>query len=269
MQAFNNARFYSLRGDANALGGYLEEPFQKVIPPLAPASLPAVGGFATSRSEAFTFEEIVSCSSAYTRVSGQEHTDGSVSILVTAAIEGLNLLEVIEAERIVAQLSIEVPSDRGPFRISTAGSKFEGLRVAGQPKRPRLNARLQQQLECDETGSARGFTITEAADEGRKQAGAVIEGFRGSYGQQWAEKRFAWMTGTQPHTGNLCSLIDGFDGADCGHVVVIPGFGRFIFGELLVSPDSVELVSIRAELGCPVKGKITINTGGGGGVGDF
>jgi hypothetical protein len=51
-------------------------------------------------------------------------------------------------------------------------------------------------------------------------------------------------------------------------MVSIPGFGRFIFGELLLTPNSVQLVSIRAELGCPVKGKITINCGGGGGIGD-
>ena len=74
MQSFNRRRFYSFRADANALGGYLEEPLQKIIPTLAPVSLPAVGGFATARSEAFNLDEIVSCSSAYTRVSGRNIT---------------------------------------------------------------------------------------------------------------------------------------------------------------------------------------------------
>ena len=70
----------------------------------------------------------------------------------------------------------------------------------------------------------------------------------------------------------LCSLVDGFPTGKperpC-HVVEIPGFGRFFFGELLVTPDSAQLVSIRADLGCPVTGQITINCVGGGGVGDF
>jgi len=91
MQGFNQKRFYSFRADANAMGGFLEEPFQKVIPTLVPVSLPAVGGFATARSEAFNLDEIVSCSSAYTRVSGMEHhANGSISILVAAAVEGEN-----------------------------------------------------------------------------------------------------------------------------------------------------------------------------------
>jgi hypothetical protein len=102
-------KFYSFRADANALGGFLEKPFEKNIPTLAPVSLPAVGGFAMARSEAFTLDEIVTCSSAYTRVSGRENAkDGSVSILVTAVVEGLNLLEVVTARRIVAQVSIWV-----------------------------------------------------------------------------------------------------------------------------------------------------------------
>jgi len=69
----------------------------------------------------------------------------------------------------------------------------------------------------------------------------------------------------------LCSLVDGFADAgpkSCGHVVDIPGFGRFIFAELMVTRDSVQLVSIRAELGCPVKGRLTVNCGGGGGIRD-
>jgi len=66
--------------------------------------------------------------------------------------------------------------------------------------------------------------------------------------------------------------VDGFEGAGpnegCGHIVEIPGFGRFIFGELVVSRNSIQLVAIRAELGCPVSGKIGVNAVGGGGSGD-
>src|ERR1700716_2355284 len=123
-------KFYSFRADANALGGYLQEPFEKNIPTLAPVSLPAVGGFAMARSEAFTLDEIVSCSSAYTRVSGRQHADGSASILVTAVVEGLSLLEVVTARRVVAQVSILVP-ENGPQQISLIGSRFEGLQLAG------------------------------------------------------------------------------------------------------------------------------------------
>src|SRR5882724_5624908 len=124
----NDKGFYSFRADANALGGFLEKPFRQAIPTLAPVSLPAVGGFTTARSEAFTLDNIISCASAYSRVSGQENENGSISILATAVVEGLNLLEVVEAERIVAQLSILIAKDGRLLKVSTAGSRFEGLR---------------------------------------------------------------------------------------------------------------------------------------------
>jgi hypothetical protein len=51
-------------------------------------------------------------------------------------------------------------------------------------------------------------------------------------------------------------------------VVEIPGFGRITLGQLLITPDSVQLVAIRADLGCPVSGGVTISCVGGGGIGD-
>jgi hypothetical protein len=81
--------------------------------------------------------------------------------------------------------------------------------------------------------------------------------------------RQEWLT-HDPKSGNLfCSLVDGFEGADpvisSGHVVEIPGFGRITLGQLLITPDSVRLVAIRADLGCPVSGGVTVSCVGGGG----
>jgi hypothetical protein len=266
--------FYSFRADANALGGILKKPFHKPIPTLAPVSLPAAGGFAKARSEAFTLDNIVSCSSAYSRVSGQEEEDGSISILVTAVVEGLNLLEVVEAERVVAQLSILIPPDRKGLKVSTAGSRFEGLRLAGRPMDPQLSPRLHdREKERDEQGRAHGATAGHLWEIGKEQAARVTNAFAGRHNAAWAENRFKWMqTEEQTNTSVLCSLVDGFiphRPEHCGHVVEIPGFGRFFFGELLLTRDSAQLVSIRAELGCPVTGTVTINCVGGGGVGDY
>ena len=57
--------------DANSLGGYIEEPFHKHLPPQASASFPSVGGHVTTRTEAFNFEGVISCRSASTRISGK------------------------------------------------------------------------------------------------------------------------------------------------------------------------------------------------------
>jgi hypothetical protein len=138
-----------------------------------------------------------------------------------------------------------------------------------------LNLKLRQ-VECSQDGRAQGLAGSDVLDVGQKQARQVIAGFQGPQNEiaaAWARKRFESMTSKESTPGGtLCSLVDEFEDGEpksSGHVVVIPGFGRFIFGELLLTPDSAQLVSIRAELGCPVKGQITINCVGGGGVGNF
>jgi hypothetical protein len=274
MQSFDKNRFYSFRADANALGGFLKEPFERIIPTLAPVSLPAVGGFATARSDAFNLDEIVSCACAHTRVSGTEHADGSISILVAAVVEDLNILEVVRAERIVAQVSISIPQAAGPLKFSLAGTGFDGLRLAGRHCTPTLNcALLEPQGDKSIHGSSR--TWQDIEQPARAQADNLVNWFRGrgEDAYQWAMARHGWMMTSARGQGSvLCSLVDGFEGEEGGrgggHIVEIPGFGRIILGELVVSSNSIQLVAIRAELGCPVNGRIGVNAVGGGGGGN-
>ena len=280
MQSFATRKIYSLRADAKALGGYLEKPLDKAIPTLAPVSLPAVGGVATARSEAFILDEIVSCSAAYTRVSGRENPikgeTFSSSLLVTAVVEDLNILEVVRAERVVAQVSIDLSSD-SMLKISLAGFGFEGLRLAGQKCCPKLNEDLQKP----------GLTWEDVRGAGLKQGEALLPDLK-KYSEdayQWALSRHRRMSSDpktpaeadsaeKPVGGGFAraSLVNslavsGF-GRSFGHIVDIPHFGRIIFAELLISRETVQLVAIRAELGCAIGGRITACCGGGGGTGE-
>jgi hypothetical protein len=271
MKSFTK-RSYSFRADANALGGFLQEPFQTNIPTLAPVSLPAVGGFALARSEAFTLAEIIKCSSAYSHVSGRENADGSTSILITAVVEGLNLLEVVTARRVVAQIAISDPNNGAPRRISLEGSVFEDLKLGGRECPPKLNPGLQQPL--DSAGGNGALTWPAIEKIGRAQADTLIKGFQGwgAAALNWIQKRHEWRA-RNPQPGSiLCSLVNEIEGGGsttcCGHVVDIPNFGRITLGELRVSGDSVQLVMIRADLGCPVTGGVTISCAGGGGTGE-
>src|SRR5580658_11057074 len=136
-------KVFYFSADANSLGGFIDTPFQKIVPSQASVSLPPVGGHAATRTPAFNFEEIVSCRSAYTRVTGtQVAPDGPWSTTVTSVVEGLNILEVITAERLVAQLSVEYPRDGRYLEISLAGSRFDQLRLGGCDAFPRLNPKL-------------------------------------------------------------------------------------------------------------------------------
>jgi hypothetical protein len=257
-----NTDFYSFRADANVLGGFLELPIPRPIPTLAPVSLPAVGGFTTASSEAFTLDSLVSCGKASSYVAGRVLEDGAVAIESTAIVEDLNILQVVRAERIVARLSIWKPKDGG-LKVSTVGSTFEGLRLGDCRRNPWLNDELQR-FERSPSGATRA----DAERIGARQVLRINQTFAGRDNAKWAENRSKWLNGNGKHRAG-CSLVDGFeDSKEYGHVVDIPGFGRIFLGELLITPDSAQLVSIRAELGCPVTGKITVNCSGGGGVHD-
>jgi hypothetical protein len=290
MHSYKQKKFHVFQANATALGGQLLEPLRKIILPQAPVSLPPVGGFAAVRSGAFNLDEIIRFSSAYTLVTGREMPSeggagrdvpdegSSHATLATAVVEDFNLLEIVTADRIVAQIAVTTPSDGGPQRISFGGSRFEGLRVAGNELRPKVNADL--------------FSPTPAAGEGgwpstwegfRQTVSSQAETLVGLFGYhpdkdavEWARGLHGWNTvDTAPGRHGTYSLFDGFEGPAIpgayGHILDIPDFGRIYLGEVFISPYSIQLVSIRADLGCPISGQVsgpTADAAGGTGKGN-
>jgi hypothetical protein len=252
MHSYDKKRFHSFQADASALGGLLRTPVSRLIPTAAPAALPAAGGFASARHEAFNLDGIISYSSARSWVTGYEsQEDRSIATVATAVVEDLNFLDVVTAKRVTAQVSVAI-GEHGERLISLGGSGFEGLRIAGLDEPLKANGALRRpSLELGQ--------ILEAA---REQSTRLIHGSKDlndSDAHAWTVNRFgnAGEPGANGHV--LCSLVDDIEGAGenrCGHFIVLPGFGRFFFGELLVSRHSVQYVSIRAELGCAVGGSL-------------
>jgi hypothetical protein len=273
MQSFERKKqaFYYQAG-ANPLGGFFEAPFQQTIPSPASISLSPAGGLLTARTEAFNFDGKVSCSSASSRVEGREVQEGeSISILVTSVVEGLNILDVLAADQIVAQLSITYPRDGGGRRISVAGSHFENLRLGGRNVYAALNSRLLNSGGQSASAPVTGAVI---AATGRKQAADLTRDISDAKAQDpwaWALERFGWMA--QQNSGSvlaLCALVDGVEGdlpgTSFGHIIEIPNFGRIFLGELLVSVDYAQLTMVRAELGCSVSGSLTASVSQNGGL---
>jgi len=310
MRSFIQKKFHNFQASATALGGQIHEPLGKIILPQAPVSLPAVGGFATAREGAFNLDEIVRFSSAYTLVTGREVTEesgadpavqkegaggaevkgpevnvpevkkngGSYVTLATAVVEDFNLLEVVTAKRIVAQIVVTTPGDGGPQRISFGVSRFEGLRVAGRDATLRPNAALWSPTAA--TGE-RGWPTTWSSFQGAvaKQAGNLAGLFDKHPDEDaiaWAKNRHGWDTdATATGGGGTYSLFDGCEDPPLpgayGHLIEVPDFGRVHFGEVFISPSSVQYVSIRVDLGCPICGQVTGPTtqmAGGGGKGN-
>jgi hypothetical protein len=251
-------RTFYYQAAANSLGGSIAMPFQEIIPSQASVSLPSVGGFATTRTEAFNFKEIISCRAAYTRVSGRQIAkDGPWSITATAVVEGLKILDVFTAERIVAQVSVEYPRDDSYLRVSLAGSTFEGLRLGGCDATPTLNSKLL----C---GARTPITYPVFLQTGREQADKMISSIKADQSRddfQWLIDRFGRMASDRELEEDgcvLCSFVDGINrpipGSSFGHAVEIPDFGSIFLGETLVCRSSVQVFSFRVELGCGTSG---------------
>jgi hypothetical protein len=255
MQSRDKIFYY--QASASPLGGQMTQPYLRPIPSPASSALSAAGGFASSESEAFNHQNIVSFTAARTRISGHEAPDGGeFSTLVTTVVEGLNILEIVTAKRVVAQLSVAFPKDGGPRRIATAGSHFEGLRIGGYDANPEPNGELLR-------------------------APLTVEGIRGIGVEQskaltdkaaWLTARYGWTKRGQKGNAALtmCSLLNAVSpklpGRSFGHVIVIPDFGRIFLGELLVSHSSAQLSMVRAELGCNVHATLTVSVAGTGGT---
>jgi hypothetical protein len=248
-------KVHYFHAEANSLGGFVDKPIQKVVPPQASASLPSVGGHVTHSTPAFSFEGVVSCTSSYSRVSGRHlEKDGSPCTLVTSVVEGLNILEVVTADKIVAQISVEHPADGGPAVVSFTGSRFEGLKIGGRDLTLTLNSGL---LEGGSGADPVAWPLFQKT--GGQQAARLVKSAQNSgSAYQWVVDRYGWIVPTRKPTAPgyiLCSLLDGVDaavpGKSFGHILDIPNFGKLIFGEVLAFPSSVHLSMIRAELGSP------------------
>jgi hypothetical protein len=154
-------RNFHYHASAHALSGALTHPLQHVIEVQAGMSLPSTGGVGSSRVEGFRLDEVVSFRKGSSHVSGSTKNVGDTIIhttYATATIEGLNILDMVTADRIVARLSSSYDSSpravtaEAPAKKTTessillVGTKFENLRIAGCPVDVELHHELLLEL---------------------------------------------------------------------------------------------------------------------------
>ncbi len=178
-------RHFHYHASAHALSGELTRPVQRVIEVQAGISLPSTGGVGSSHVENFRVDEVVSFKRAYSHVAGSLKEENGKKIHTThatATVEGLNILDVVTADRVVARLSSSFeeppPEKPGPFegKVLLVGSKFENLSIAGY----QVDVELDHELLSLELGTfaavrdsfrARGSKLRQIADETLKARG--------------------------------------------------------------------------------------------------
>ena len=123
---------------ATGVSGRITLPFEHTIAVQAPSALPFIGGFSSSRVEGYRFEQILSFAAAESSTVGSENRE-FFNTLATATIEGLNIQNVLTADRIVARLASKCSKQTGERSTTFAGSHFENLRIAGCPIEVRID----------------------------------------------------------------------------------------------------------------------------------
>src|SRR5437660_11351803 len=101
MSSNEESRFY-FHGEGHAFSGVFHRPVSVPIETLASLSLPTIGGHAHTRIENFHIPRLVSFKSAHTHVSGSQLDVDTFTTQVTTTIEGMGLLDVLNAARILS-----------------------------------------------------------------------------------------------------------------------------------------------------------------------
>ncbi len=246
------AKRYLFHGEAAAASGIITSPSQEIIPVQAAASLPEMGGTATSRVEKFahatTAGNILAFDAAYSQSLGYHMPEiNAYGTMVTSTIEGLNILDVVTASRVVARVSSRHFAGAGQPGITVVGSYFENLRVGGKL--------IDIDLATDVFDRYDTFDkVSEAWDKDQP--------FRELMTRCSLEPP---QSGEMPVFGGTlgCTLVRGIRNAPPevevqGGVIAIKQFGTLHLATLYSRGDQRRLTMLRAELRTPPSGSVSI-----------
>jgi hypothetical protein len=142
--------YHVYHAEAHVLSGNLKHPIDQPIEHQARVVLEKTreAGHITESVREISLEGLISFKAGHTHASGSKiekkdlwGNDHSGWItLSTSVIEGLNVFEVITADRVVAQVSTEHAMKNGRVpKVTFLGTRFENLRVGGYPVKVELD----------------------------------------------------------------------------------------------------------------------------------
>jgi len=278
----NEKVWHQYHAEANILSGHLKQPVNQEIYRQAAVGLEDLrGGHFFQRAERFSLEGLISFKSGYSHVSGNRSlkNHGWVT-LATSVLEGLNVLDVVTADRVVAQVSTEHPLENGHTpHVTFLGTHFENLRIGGYRVEVELDLGIcGEKPEGDKlyTSSAGFLDRAEQQARGIARAHGLPSAIRTEYdtdlnyigrlkergdGEQINETR---EEGSLPKV--VCSLVSQIAPIPIpgvktfGNVLEIPGFGFVTLAELTVgekrydseqTPSNYfELTMLKLRMGC-------------------
>jgi hypothetical protein len=272
-------RNHIYHASASLLDAEVQFPLEEKIYPQANVQLYGSGDKSYHHFREITdyrFEGIFSYRYGYTQVAGHKSPKPGhgYATLATSVVEGLNILDVLTADRVVARISTDHPVDGEVPSVSFLGTRFENLRIGGH------------KVEI-------GTDLEMVGPKPKEDKSYFDENYSGMLGRFSKQQNDVRGSGSVPEWLELrrngepkinrdeasCSLATGLDKKHLeslkslglqvfGNAIYVPHFGKLYFGELTVSRDKptepneyesyhFRLTMVRFKLGCP-----TVTSGG-------
>ena len=273
-----NGRTHEYHAEATILEGHLELPLVQEIKPQAHAKLPGDGGYLAQRAKDYRLESVASFRSAHTQVAGNRDPKPGHgwATLCTTVIEGLNVLDVLTADRVVGQIITEHPLVGYVPIISFLGTRFENLRIAGHP----VELDLDLNILGDKPASDGAYTADSALLE---RVSAQYSHVRDN--QQLppeVHERYNQLASSLGAPEAVeCSLVNrasgGYPGLSFGHVIHVPHFGQITLAKVNLHHEdfdkatgaprttTLKLTMVDMKLGCAIAGGMGVGVGSSNG----
>lgn len=270
-QAESRVHYYN--AEATILKGYLRLPLAQEIKTQAHVELPREGGYFSQRAENYRLEGVMSFRSAYTHVAGNRSTKPGQgwTTLTTTTVEGLNVLDVVTADRVVGQMITEHPLEGYVPSVNFLGTRFENLRIAGHPVKLDLDLKVLGAKPANDASYAQDSGVVARA---KGQLARLL----GSEVPEELRERYNRLHSSLGAPEALeCSLVNqaagDYPGRSFGHVIEVPDFGKIVLGKVSVNHEdfkpgtatpkktTVQLTMIDLQMGCAVDGGVPVGTG--------
>jgi hypothetical protein len=254
--ATETKRTHHFHAEAKVLHAKLQRPLEQEVKPQAFVQVKPEGGYLSEHLKDFRVEGVISVKSAYTHVAGHKSLKEGHgwTTLATSSIEGLNVLEVVTADRVVAQIIIEHPLEGYVPSVSFLGTRFENLKIAGHLVDPKL--------DLDILGPKPAGDKLYLEDPGFLKRAGSNKTFQ-DLPNQWKEYIKSQGKGAKPTAAVECSLASKADAKPwktSGNVIEVPEFGKIFLAELKVTCDTFHMHMIRVEMGCSGHGSGTVGS---------
>jgi hypothetical protein len=273
-----NERTHLYKAEATILSGELRLPVFQPIEPQTRSTLSEKGGYFNQRSDGYRLESVISYRSAYSHSAGNPSLKPGEgwNTLTTTVVEGLNVLEVLTADRVVGQMITLHPLVGYVPSISFLGTRFENLRIAGHPVELDLDLEIfgHEPAEDAPYTSDAGFL-----DRVSSQYDCIRQDLDLPEDLLERYNRLSSTLGVSEAVE--CSLVNKasgrYPGRSFGNVITIPGFGVITLSKLTVKHEDPQgqtkvykkttftLTMIDLKLGCAADGDVAVGTGNSNG----